>query len=448
MIKQLFIAVIFALLSECGYAQVFAKVNLPKERTVLLASYKGDALTILGKTTVVDGQHFSFSADLFNKSGQFRLIYGDDLGVDFLYDHKPVELEILDTIQSPVFLDKLNADYSNLIELVSEYKTKSALLEPIINGYSRESLFFKQSCKEWKLIQSELNRSIDKLIQRHGNDLLSRLAVLWKVPLVDPEGSQEQRRESLVAHYFDYVEFTDTTLFYTNGYTLKVIEFLMLFTSDKMNQQEAQNAIINGLSKLDKVREGSSQVFGFITDYLIKGFEQFGFEDVLVFLAEHWNQESCLEFGGNGELMEKLWLISKMKVGNRAPQLQTNDLNGRPFNLIDESARFRLVLFWSSDCVHCRQILPVLKSLSDNQKSKEIEIVAFCMDRNRLDCQKFLDDLKVNWINISDFKGYDSPVVKEWGIVGTPTMFLLDSSGTIVEKPQTVDDLKRLFDRF
>ena len=43
MIKQLFIAVIFALLSECGYAQVFAKVNLPKERTVLLASYKGDA---------------------------------------------------------------------------------------------------------------------------------------------------------------------------------------------------------------------------------------------------------------------------------------------------------------------------------------------------------------------------------------------------------------------
>ncbi len=447
MIKQLFIAVIFALLSECGYAQVYAKVNLPKDRTVLLASYKGDALTILGKTTVVDGQLF-FSADLLNRSGQFRLIYGDDLGVDFLYDQKPVELTIPDTIHSPLFLDKLNVDYSNLIDLIADYKEKVSLLEPILNGYSRESLYFKQSCREWKSIQSELNKRIDRIIHEHGNDLLSRLAVLWKVPLVDPEGTQEQRREYLIAHYFDYVEFTDTTLFYTNGYTLKVIEFLMLFTSEKMNQQEAQNAIINGLSKLDKVREGSSKVFGFITDYLIKGFEQFGFEDVLVFLAEHWNQESCLEVGSNGELMEKLRLISKMKVGNRAPQLQTYDLRNTPFNLADVSSKFRLVLFWSSDCIHCRQILPVLKSLSDNQKSKEIEIVAFSMDRNRLDCQKFLDDLNVNWINVSDFKGYDSQVVKEWGIVGTPTMFFLDSSGTILEKPQTADDLKRLFDRF
>lgn len=447
MFRYLFLVFILVLSINDGFGQLTASGNLPARRTVLLAAYKGDALTIVGSTKVLGDHSFSFPKDLFSQSGQYRIIYGNDLGVDFLYDRKLVEIEILDTISPLIFKDKLNIDFSVLADKVADYKTKISLLETILNSYPKESLYYKQTCKEWIAVQSGLNESIDNVRSNHQNDLLFRLSILWKVAEVDPSMSEEDRKETQKAHFFDHVNFNDTTLFYTNGYTLKVIEFLMLFTSDEMSPQEAQHAIINGLSRLDKVREGSPVVFAFITEYLIKGFEQFGFEDVLVFLAEHWNQDSCLEFESNNGLSDKLKQITKMKVGNSAPLLKSKTVDGTSFNISQVSSRFRLVLFWSSNCIHCKQILPMLRDLYHQQTSQEIEVIAFGLDRDTSNYLETVNNLQLNWINITDFKGFESPVVKEWGIVGTPSMFLLDNTGTILEKPQTLEDLKVIFKR-
>ena len=40
--------------------------------------------------------------------------------------------------------------------------------------------------------------------------------------------------------------------------------------------------------------------------------------------------------------------------------------------------------------------------------------------------------------NVSQLQGWDSPIVKDYKITSTPTYFLLDSEGKIVLKPKRI----------
>ena len=55
--------------------------------------------------------------------------------------------------------------------------------------------------------------------------------------------------------------------------------------------------------------------------------------------------------------------------------------------------------------------------------------------------QKHINSNRMNWINVSDLKGWNGIAVKDYFIYATPTMFLVDKQKKIIKKPLTIEEL-------
>ena len=94
--------------------------------------------------------------------------------------------------------------------------------------------------------------------------------------------------------------------------------------------------------------------------------------------------------------------------------------------------RYTLIEFWASWCAPCRVETP---HIIDNYKAynpKGFEVFAFSLDDDRDAWAKASQEDGIPWINTSDLKSFDSPIIEQFGIDFIPTNFLLDSKGVIV----------------
>jgi hypothetical protein len=80
-------------------------------------------------------------------------------------------------------------------------------------------------------------------------------------------------------------------------------------------------------------------------------------------------------------------------------------------------------------------MMPKVKEYYDKQKPKRVEVMAVSIDTNKTEWTKFLNEEKLNWINVSELKGFNSKSADDYNIFATPTMFLLDREKKIIAKP-------------
>ena len=57
----------------------------------------------------------------------------------------------------------------------------------------------------------------------------------------------------------------------------------------------------------------------------------------------------------------------------------------------------------------------------------------------------FIETNNLNWINVSDIRGWDGQAAKDYYIYATPTMILIDTEQKIIAKPSDINDLKEWF---
>jgi thioredoxin-related protein len=104
------------------------------------------------------------------------------------------------------------------------------------------------------------------------------------------------------------------------------------------------------------------------------------------------------------------------------------------------NSKYSLLVFYQSDCGYCETTIAGLKNNYQALLNKGIKIITLAADTEQETFKttaasfpwkdKFCDGQGMNGIN---FKNYS--------IMGTPTLFLLDSKGIIIEKIATVEQL-------
>jgi len=72
--------------------------------------------------------------------------------------------------------------------------------------------------------------------------------------------------------------------------------------------------------------------------------------------------------------------------------------------------------------------------------------VAISLDTVPQMLETFIDikNIKNRWIHYSEFKGWNSNVVKLYNVYATPTMFLLDKDRKVVAKPISYNELTKV----
>ena len=128
----------------------------------------------------------------------------------------------------------------------------------------------------------------------------------------------------------------------------------------------------------------------------------------------------------------------KTDIGQPYMNIMQGDADGQIVTLtsvIDNPAnKYTLVDFWASWCGPCMGEVPHLKKTYDEFRKKGFEIYGVSFDEDRGDWLGAVEQNDMNWLHVSEVKGFDNQAAKDYAIQGIPSNFLIDSQGTIVAK--------------
>lgn len=127
-------------------------------------------------------------------------------------------------------------------------------------------------------------------------------------------------------------------------------------------------------------------------------------------------------------------VLAPFKNGNVAPDFTLNSTDDKPVSLHSVKGKVILIDFWASWCVPCRQENPMVAQIYNYYKPKGLEIIGVSLDTDHDAWKGAIKSDGLNWIHVSDLKGWDGEVVKQYNIGSIPRTILLDSEHKIIGK--------------
>ncbi len=118
---------------------------------------------------------------------------------------------------------------------------------------------------------------------------------------------------------------------------------------------------------------------------------------------------------------------------------------GEAFKLGEIKKDYILIDFWASWCGPCIVVNRELVKLYPSMDTSVVGIVGISLDK---DINKWINSIsreKYLWTNVTDFKGWDSPVVKLLSINGIPLRLLIDKNLNLIKFNPSISYLRDKF---
>ncbi len=138
----------------------------------------------------------------------------------------------------------------------------------------------------------------------------------------------------------------------------------------------------------------------------------------------------------------------RISIGQTAPEITLPNPQGEVQKLSDLRGKYVLIDFWASWCGPCRQENPNIVKQYNTYKNKAFTIFSVSLDNNSEAWKKAIKDDHLTWKHhVSDFKGWESDIAKQYNIESIPSSLLIDPSGKIVAKNLTAETLKEILSK-
>ncbi len=121
-------------------------------------------------------------------------------------------------------------------------------------------------------------------------------------------------------------------------------------------------------------------------------------------------------------------------IGSEAVDFTLPTLAGDSVTLSEVLTRNELVLleFWAVWCAPCRAEIPYMKRAYAEFSNEGFEIISVTLDEDREDWEILSIEEDIPWYNAGDLLAYESPVIKDYGVVGLPKNYLVNRDMEIV----------------
>ncbi|WP_316817637.1 TlpA disulfide reductase family protein [Pedobacter nyackensis] len=110
------------------------------------------------------------------------------------------------------------------------------------------------------------------------------------------------------------------------------------------------------------------------------------------------------------------------------------DMDGKTVSSKDitSKCKYTFIDFWASWCTPCRKQGRELIPMYNKYKSKGFDVIAVSLDTDAKAWKKATEADGYTWTNLSDLKGFESPMSKKYNIIAIPRNLLIDQKGNIV----------------
>jgi peroxiredoxin len=428
-----------------------------EEGPVLLASFYGDRFRVIDSIDTNSGFfYFMLSEDI--PPGIFRIIYADRVDsirnqnrfIEFIYNRENIEIFVASTERGPVpyFENSLeNQVYSGF--MVFELGYEAQLMSVYKELYPHKGGMNDEAVLRYNAIQGERESYMDSITLLHPDLYAVRIMNAFRAPIIPGEMSHLQRIDTLKECFFDHAPIDDPTLLHAPVYTFKLIDYLSLYKADTLTKNQMEEEFIKAVDRImvNVSREGQLRVF--VVEFLLEGFELLSMEQVQMHLADYYLDEAC-ESDIVELVLSRMEGYKLMSPGKQAPDFVIRDVKGKNYQLSGLGHSYVLVLFWSSTCDACRELLPELHNWYLSENSYDLEVVAISIDTSVANFEYIYKQLNPSWISSHDPLGWYGKISSDYHVYATPTLFLLDRERTILARPsgfrQFVRTVRRLED--
>jgi len=313
----------------------------------------------------------------------------------------------------------------------------------MLQYYPEKDSFSLYTSGHFHNLQTEFDNYTNRILREYPTTFVTHIIRSDK-PLVYPPNMQWENIISYnQRHFFDQVDFSDTLLINTNVLTAKAIDYLGFYSINSQNKELQEEFFIQAVDTILHKAMENADVFDFLMQYMIEGFEMYGFDRVISHIAANYEPaNTCVNEERKSELEKRVENLRKLAVGNFAPDIMIEDAGEIKLELSSIDRDLIVVLFWASWCPHCNQMMPMLKELYSDPNMPDFEILAISIDTSASDYSQALALHSTSWINYSDLTGWNSKPAIDYSIYATPTMFLLDRNRKIVARPVSASDLR------
>jgi len=415
---------------------------------VKVGYYRGDKITV-------------FDSAICNPAGEFRIIINENTGprqmklitrnhgvADFFF----LQSDLNFSTHTQALSDSMAFDGSQpnttlraFVRYEQLHQHNMELLTALLDGYSKNTAFYEQVKKESIFRQIDFEATLNKAIIQNEDNLVGKYLLTRRMPRLDPSLDPDGRMELLRDHLLDVIPGGDSSLIYTHAYTRAAIQYLSLYGNPKYDKKTLETAFIEGIKRIMDKFQPYPVVYAHITEYLLDGFQSFGFENVVQFISERFNLEQC--DSGNPGLAERIEILKKLAPGLEAPGIAGKDLNGNSVRLSDYRGKYVLIAFWASWCTHCNEIMPKIAEIYNQPGRSGWDVISVAVDTKPSEVKKMVSDNKYLWRTIADGKGWDTKPALDYGIAATPTFIFIGPDGKILSKPATFFEILEELDK-
>jgi len=441
------------ILLPAQYRTLSASISGLPDQEVYLAMYSRDQVLVKDSMQSMNGElHFLLEED--TPSGTCWLFFGakgpDSYSgrqpgyIEFIYDQ--IDLELYATYpglnSSAEFVNsEENSQYRVFRSREETYQERMTMLAGVIDNYKEENDFYRQTIEQFKKVQLDRDSFLLACVKGFPGTYFASLAEAARQPLIPGRANNEERIAYLKKHYFDLAPINNPALLRSPVYNRKIIEYLSLYRV-KTGKADQELAFRDAVDMIMANTAPDEELRSFVVEYLLKGFDSFGMEEIQSYIADNYVDENC-----QTDLVElalkRIEGYRKMATGQEAPDFVIRDDRHRTVRLSDSKEKYTAVVFWASYCEHCRKLMPRLAEWYRENQDTGLDIIAISLDTVAADWEAYLESNDLPWTNALEPLGWNGKLATDYNVYATPTIFILDNKRKIIAKPYTYRDFVR-----
>jgi thiol-disulfide isomerase/thioredoxin len=447
MYKKLLMALLFISLGVQSQNSLTGIVSPENDLVtrVILYQLKGTQQVYISNSKI-DNDQFKLEIPKGTSAGMYRLSFSPEVFgfVDFIFNQENISLKFdsRNLSNSVEFLtSEENIIYANYFAETLKVQQKLDSLQIAFFGLKDKKQdeitidLYKKTLRDYANIQNQYE---EKSEGKLANNFIKTTQKYFAPTLFV---SPQEYLNSVKQHYFDFIDFENSTLKNATFFGEKAIEYVFyLNVSDDLQVQNAlyKNAIGEIMQKTGENNEVKSDIL----TSLIYAFEQFENMAMTGFVIDEFYSKLPANFIDEA-LVDEMRSKIKLAIGNKAPEI-TWEENGVQKKLSELNVADNYILvFWSTTCSHCLQEIPKLYEFSLGNNA--FHVVAVALEDNNKDYVPFAKKL-TSWTNILGLKKWENAMAKAYNISSTPTYFILDKDKIILAKPEHFEDVKAYFE--
>ncbi|OFY67179.1 MAG: hypothetical protein A3H98_12065 [Bacteroidetes bacterium RIFCSPLOWO2_02_FULL_36_8] len=459
-----------------GY-EIKVKIRGLKDTICLLANYYGDK-QYLRDTAKVDKEGLMvFEGDKKLPGGIYLVVLPDKRFFELIMDSTQIFYMETDTsreLQEKVIVNN-SAENSVFYEYLKWVGQKQKEDEPLRKAYrkltdkkdsSKTPVELTQVQKDSVTLLKKQLGAIEKEVHNFKTNFMKEKEGYFIAKVIKASSEPDVPEAPLLpngrkdstwsfnyykSHYLANIDFSDGRILYTPIFHNK----LKFYFSNLVIQ--IPDSIKKEADMIIEKASADKELFKYIVWYITNTYETsniMGMDAVFVHMVEkyyithraYWVDSAVL-----AKITDRALTVKNALIGNLAPGLVMKNLSGKDVSLYSVNAKYTCLVFWDSDCGHCKKEIPILHEKYKELKALGLEVFAVNIEQKEEGWKKFIEEKGLtDWINVNDMY-HRTNFRKLYDIYSTPVVYVLDKEKKILAKrigvEQVADFIKRISEK-